>query len=357
MHVFDFLEKHGAKTPPVLALYGGEAFLKRLALLRIRESLGVEELLEHSVEGASAEWRDMRDELSTVSLFGGGKPRLVVVDDADKFVTAHRSQLESYAAAPKRTGVLVLQVDQFLSTTKLFKAVDKLGGAIHCGTPEKKSGRRKVEDTKRVIDWLVAWADSQHHIKLPKKAASLLTELRGLDFGLLDQELAKLALFVEPGGKVEADLVQEVTGGWKSKTIWELLDAALDGNSAAALEQLDRLITAGEAPIALFGQLSWSLRRFAAATHIYERGLRQGSRLPVHQALSAAGFKDWPQGALGRAEGQLKRLGRRRGAKLYTWLLDLDLALKGSHSTPARARWALEQLVLRLSAASSMVAT
>lgn len=352
MHVFDFLKKQGAKPPPVLALYGSEAFLRQLALQQVRQFLG-DESLEHAVDGPTAQWRDVHDELSTVSLFGGGKPRLVVVTDADKFVTANRSQLEAYAVAPRKTGLLVLMLQQLLSTTRLYKAIDKLGGAVHCGAPEKKSGKRKVEDTKRIIDWLVERAKVTHNIQLQKKAASLLLDLRGVEFGLLDQELAKLALFVEANGKVGPELVQEVTGGWKSQTIWELLDAAMDGNPSAAIEQLDRLIAAGEAPIALFGQLSWSLRRFAAATHIYERELRQGSRIPVHQALTAAGFRDWPQGAMGRAESQLKRLGRRRGARLYQWLLELDLALKGTHSGPDRSRWALEQLILRLAAPSS----
>lgn len=356
MHVFQFLAKSGAKTPPMIALYGGESFFKRLAMLSIRQRLGESDLLEHAVDGANADWRDIRDELSTLSLFGGDSPRLVVVENADKFVSGHRSQLEAYAAAPKRTGVLVLQVDQFLATTKLFKAVDKLGGAIECAAPEKKSGRRKIVDVKAVIDWLIDWADRQHNIKLEKKAAARLTDLRGLEFGLLDQEMAKLALFVKPGGKVDADLVQQITGGWKSQTIWELLDAALDGNTAAAMQQLDHLVSSGEVPIALFGQLSWSIRRFAAATHIYERGLRQGTRMPLHQALAAAGFNDWPQGAMSRAESQLKRLGRRRAAHLYRWLLELDLALKGTHSTPARSRWALEQLILRLASPADVVA-
>jgi DNA polymerase-3 subunit delta len=42
------------------------------------------------------------------------------------------------------------------------------------------------------------------------------------------------------------------------------------------------------------------------------------------------------------------QLGRKRAGQLYRWLLELDLALKGSHSQDDRARWALEQLVLRM---------
>jgi hypothetical protein len=46
-------------------------------------------------------------------------------------------------------------------------------------------------------------------------------------------------------------------------------------------------------------------------------------------------------------------LGRQRAGQLYRWLLELDLALKGSHSQEDRARWALEELVLRMAKRSA----
>jgi hypothetical protein len=52
--------------------------------------------------------------------------------------------------------------------------------------------------------------------------------------------------------------------------------------------------------------------------------------------------------AYDRAQDQLKQLTRRRAAKLYHWLLEADLALKGSHSQKDRARLAIEMLFLKL---------
>ena len=74
----------------------------------------------------------------------------------------------------------------------------------------------------------------------------------------------------------------------------------------------------------------------------------RGEKLPLREALSQAGVRDWPQGTLAAAEGRLKQLGRHRAGRLYRWLLELDLSLKGTHSQEERARWALEQLVLRM---------
>jgi DNA polymerase-3 subunit delta len=112
------------------------------------------------------------------------------------------------------------------------------------------------------------------------------------------------------------------------------------------------MLQAGEHPLAVMGPLSWSLRRFAAATRIYEAAERQGNRMPLRAALEQAGFRKWPAGALERAERQLKRIGRQRAGSFYNWLRKADLKLKGSHSSPTRARFVLEELILRLANAA-----
>ena len=69
---------------------------------------------------------------------------------------------------------------------------------------------------------------------------------------------------------------------------------------------------------------------------------------PLREALSQAGVRDWPLGAMKKAEDRLKQIGRARAGKLYEWLLETDLSLKGSHSHESRGRLALEMLFLRL---------
>ena len=137
------------------------------------------------------------------------------------------------------------------------------------------------------------------------------------------------------------------------RSIWDLVDAAAEGDAAAALTQLDRLLQSGEHPLALVGSLAWSLRRYAAATRIFPAIRTGGEKIPLREALSQAGVKDWPLGNLAAAEKRLIQLGRNRAGKLYRWLLELDLSLKGSHSQDDRARWALEQLLLRMSKAAA----
>ena len=52
---------------------------------------------------------------------------------------------------------------------------------------------------------------------------------------------------------------------------------------------------------------------------------------------------------LDKTERQLRRLGRHRGQRLYRWLLEADLDLKGDSSSPPRS--ILERLLVRISAA------
>jgi DNA polymerase-3 subunit delta len=226
--------------------------------------------------------------------------------------------------------------------------VQKTELSVDCRPPEMARGRGKpVPDTARIARWLRSRGESDHQCQLQSAAADSLLELVGLNFGLLDQELAKLALFVEPGQSASPQLVRQVCGGWRTQTTWDMIDAAASGQSAAALQQLDQLLRAGEAPQAVFAQVSWSLRRFAVATRIYALAARRGERVSLRDALQAAGILSF---RLKQAEQQLRQIGQARAARLLSWLMEADLALKGSHSAPPRARFALEQLVMKLAA-------
>jgi DNA polymerase-3 subunit delta len=238
-------------------------------------------------------------------------------------------------------------VDEWLANTRLYKAVDQSGLQIDCRPPQK-GGKSRDIDEAAIKKWIIAWARSQHGLTLSADAAQQLLDLAGPVFGVLDQNLAKLALLIPAGTKATAEQVQEIVGGWRSKSVWELVDAAAAGETAEALTQLDRLLHAGEHPLALVGSLSWSLRRYAAATRIFQQAERTGRKIALREALSQAGFRDWPIGTLAAAEKRLMQLGRQRAGQLYRWLLELDLSLKGTHSQEDRARWALEQLVLRM---------
>ena len=87
------------------------------------------------------------------------------------------------------------------------------------------------------------------------------------------------------------------------------------------------------------------LKRFGTKMRPFYRIVVMDSRVPRDGVCLAEIGLYHP---IEKAEKQMIQIGRQRGGKLYQWLLEIDLALKGSHSTPDRARFKLEQLILRL---------
>lgn len=326
-------------VPPLCAVFGEEPYLRRLVLAEVKEQVlgaGDADFSLTRLDGSSIELRDVLDELSTMALFGGGR-RMVIVEDADDFVSRYRASLEDYAARPRTSAVLVLDVVTWPKTTRLYKTLESQGLQIDCKTP----------DARGLLKWLGTRASKRHGTKLEASAAELLLELVGPELGLLDQELAKLAVSAPPGKPITEQLVQEMVGGWRAKTAWDMIDSALAGNARDALEQLERLLLAGENPIGILAQISATLRRFAAAVRIVERGEASKSRVSLRDALQAAGVKPF---VLAKSEQQLRHLGRVRAGQLYRWLLEADLELKGQSSSPPRARLVLERLIVRLAA-------
>ena len=344
LHAFDYLaqpQKHAPRA--VCVVFGDEPFLRRQALRAIRRVvLGGDEgqFSLSTFDGSTAELADVLGELATVAMFGPGQ-RLVVVEGADEFVSRYRAELEDYIARPTGRGVLVLDVKSFPGNTRLYKAVVAEGLAIDCKCPA----------TAGVVRWLGSWAERSHRVQVSQAAAEMLVEMIGPELGLLDQELAKLALMTGSGKKITPEMVGRLAGGWRARTAWEMLDAALAGQTHAAMTQLDRLLAAGESPVGMLAQISASLRRLAAATRLVRQAEAAGRRITLRAALEGAGV---PSFTLRKTEEQLRRLGRQRGGQLYHWLLEADLDLKGASALPPRL--ILERLILRLAAPATMAA-
>lgn len=330
MHATAYLtqpDKYGAG--PLVVLHGEEAHLKesaRRALCRIvlgsdaGSDLGLTRL-----PGKEAEWRTVRDELLTVSMFGDR--RLVVVDDADEFVTRWRAQLEEYADKPSRSAVLALDVKTWRKNTRLAKKLDAGGLELECA--ELTGGR--------LIGWLVDHARDQYGKQLTRDAATLMTQLAGTGMALLDQELAKLAAYVGDRARIGVEEVHALVGGWKAETTWKMTGAVRDGNASVALQALDKLLGAGEAPQKVLGGINFVFRKFGRATELS----RHGS--PLRGALQAAGV--FPH-EIDASERYLRRVGRAHAEGILSRLLEADGNLKGGSRVPERLQ--IERLVLEL---------
>src|SRR5262249_11971713 len=82
-----------APLPSVCAVFGDDAYVKAEVLTRLRRDAlgsGDDEFALSVFNGDEVQLRDVRDAISARSLFGTGR-RLVIVEDADTFVSNHRA--------------------------------------------------------------------------------------------------------------------------------------------------------------------------------------------------------------------------------------------------------------------------
>lgn len=222
-----------AKAPvetakPVYAIVGDEPLLQVEALLRIGRMLP-HDTQRFDLEGETAQLADVLDELRSFAMFGGGK--LVVVRNADDFVSRYRTQMEDYVASPVDNAVLVLRFASLPGTQRIAKAIAKAGQIIECKSPKDRE----------LAGWIMQRARTVHKIAIANDAAETMADLVGADLSRLDNELAKLALMSSNGSVSEADIQKSVTFQ-REQEIWNMTDALASGNTAEAIRRWRHLV-------------------------------------------------------------------------------------------------------------------
>ncbi|WP_439621646.1 DNA polymerase III subunit delta [Gemmata sp.] len=329
MDALPFLAAAAPKRQPVYVLSGDEDFLKRLAREKIvAAALGdADPDLALSVyPGDKLDFSTVRNDLDTLPFLA--PCRVVVVESADPFVTAHRPQLEQYVTKPSTIGVLVLEAKAFPETTKLAKAL-----------PDAAKVACKVPPPYKLPAWCVEWAKARHGKKLAADAAEALVDLVGTGMGLLDQELGKLSGALGAKPAIAAADVVKLVGRSKAADVFRIMDAVGEGRPGEALSILEDLFAEGEDPMAVLGPLTAQLRKLAAVGRFVTEGL------PLGEAMTAAKVPNWDK-ARQSCEKQLKHLGRRRLERLTEWLTEINIGLKGGVALPERVQ--VERLVVAL---------
>jgi len=327
MDSLTFLERIGRLKPqPIHVVHGDEFFLKRQVLTALRKLvLGPEPegFAQSTHPGDKASFAAVSNDLATLPFLS--PRRLVLVENADPFITRERKKLEKYVAEPSATGVLVLDVASWVGTTNLAKQLGD--AAISCKSPP----------AARLPEWCRKWCAAQHGKQLGPDAARLLVDLVGADMGQLDQELNKLALYVGEAAKIETADVDKLVGNSREESTWKIFDLIAGGQPGAALALLDRLFTQGEQALKLLAAFGSKLRPLVQAMRLSDQGVALG------MALDRTGVQPWARQS---AEQLLRHLGRRRLDRIYDWLLRADLDMKSSGQLPERLL--LERLVVQL---------
>src|SRR5258708_5724150 len=297
-----------AKVQSVYVLHGEEAFLKRQVLAALRRLVlgpGDDGFGVCTFAGDKATFSAVHAELTTLPFLA--PRRLVVIERADPFITAERTRLEKYAAAPAAMGVLVLDVQTWQSNTRLAKQLPD-AAILVCKPPQ----------THKLPDWCVAWCRAQHGKDLPLAAARLLVDLVGPDMGLLNQELAKLATYVGDARRIDSGVVDLLVGSSRAENAWKIFDLIGNGQTGEALTFLARLFEQGEDPMRLLGAFSMQLRRLAQVARLHAQGRA------LDDAQEHAGV---PPFARRNMAQPMRKLGQSRLDSLYDWLVETNRGL------------------------------
>ena len=174
---------------------------------------GTVQLIEF--DGQQATLADVFDELRSLSLLESYK--LVIVDQADPFVTAHRQALERYAKAPVDQATLVLRCQRW-NRGNLDKLIEKVGCLIKC-EPYRPAQAQK---------WVIERATRQYQRTLAPSAATTLVRRVGCDLMQLDSELAKLALAVNQDQSIQSShVIEQVASQGGDEKAWAAQEAIL----------------------------------------------------------------------------------------------------------------------------------
>ncbi|MBI5725306.1 MAG: DNA polymerase III subunit delta [Planctomycetes bacterium] len=255
---------------PIYVLHGSDAFVKQTCRQEIVSqligqadpqlcvsTLDGQEILDDQDDGIAK----ALDEVRTLPFLA--PRRVMVIRDADSFVSAARETLEKFLDKPPSGGSLVLEVLSWPSNTKLYKKVASAGVAINCDSP----------DPAKLPAMLKQWAAKEGK-KLSADAADLLAGMVGPDVASLKNELEKLIDFSAGRQELTAKDVQALVTSTAAAKDFALTNALTRQNAAEALKILQQEMTARGEEFRLIGQLRWHLQKVLRAHEMIARGVQ-----------------------------------------------------------------------------------
>ncbi|MFZ0035267.1 MAG: DNA polymerase III subunit delta [Sedimentisphaerales bacterium] len=264
------------------------------------------------------------DELRTLPFLT--EKRVVLVKDADKFVSENRELLEKYFDNPCPTGILILTVSSWSAQTKLAKRLPAVGKLLSITQPKRWQLPQR----------LIQYAGDAHEKNLTKAAAELLIELTGDELVRLYGEVDKLALFAHSEKSITEQHIESLTGHNRIFGTFAVIDAVIAGNIAQAIYRLRTMFAEDKtAEYTVVGAFAFHFRRMFDAKVLLEKG---ASPTEIAKRLNIWSNKDG-------FFAQLRKMSLKQIGSIMQQLAATDYAIKTGQ---AKAEAAAEQLVLRL---------
>lgn len=253
---------------PVYVIYGKDSFLvnKRLEAV-LDELLSPEErdMALVSCDADKIEAAAVLDELRTLPFLAERK--VVLLRDADKFLSAYSDQLLKYLDSPARSGILVLTLSTLRSNTKIAK---KLASA---GQVDKIEELRKGD----MAGFAVQVAKNDFNKKLSPNAARMVVEYAGDDVSMISNEIAKLSVYAGDAPEITQADITALCGSNRQYDVFNVIDAMTAGNAEEAVRRLRNMfISDKDAEYTVIGAFAFHFRRMFQARAMMDKGANAG---------------------------------------------------------------------------------
>ena len=282
------------------------------------------QLVVSTHDGEKASFPDVIDDLQTMPFLS--QYRLVIINDADKFITAYRDKLEAYLDKPSATGILMMHVKSFPGNTRLAKKAAKIGWVC------------KFEELteKELPKFVAEYAKNEHKLKIKSDVAQLLIELAGNSSGQLINEIDKLAAFLINSGKKEITEheIETLVGNNRQYDAFNVIDAISQQNTPLALNLLDQMLAKNkDTEFSAVGAFAWYFRKLYKARVMYSQ------KMPPFEITKAVGV--WHN-----RDSFMKLVSVMKGSKIadaIQRLTEIDYATKSGGGT---IKYGLEKFIV-----------
>lgn len=283
-----------AKLLSAYLAVGADELKRQTVVRRLKARLGDDPMvsfnLDEQTAGPSLAADDLLVSLDTMPF--GSDFRLVIVHGAEKLAKDVSEAIVGYLAGPNPDTVLCLEATSLPKSTRLYKAVAKVGprAVIDC------SPKKRWELPKLVRSMAVA-----HGTTISEAAAKELVSRVGESTVYLDTQLETLAALTRQAGVITlADVEGHVARTAEVKP-WDFLDAVSERDAKRALGLLALMDAAS--PLALESLLCTRIRELVCAKALEARG--EGALLAQTLGKQAWQVKNHQRWARGFTEREL----------------------------------------------------
>ena len=314
----------------VYALVGEESYLRSRCLTRLRDAVETEDQpgsMVSELEGA-VQPSEVFDELRTIPFMGMEGRRMVILREAADFISSHEDSLKKYLASPSPHGILVLVCDNLSGNSAVGKAVQQTGALVDCSPL----------GWNRAREWVKNEAERMGK-NMDGRTASMLVEAIGPDLFGLRSELAKLRDFAGERDEITAEDVDTMVPHSRSRSIFQIGDAVVGGDTAKAIELAEELLLRGESLSFMLTIMANRVRQLWRIKRLSRQGMGQ---------KKIAGKVGVPPFVVRKSLKLAGRTQPRRLARQLAVLARSDHELKTRSVGAAEERTWLTRLVARL---------